>query len=77
MLAIEGRRNPEGVEADFEFDTQGSRDGNPGLEVANASRYLIRASLSRLLSIWSHDNPDELKVGTLNTAETKRCKLNR
>jgi hypothetical protein len=30
----------------MEFDTQGSRGGNPGLEVATASRYLIRASIS-------------------------------
>ena len=31
-------RNPDGVEADLEFDTQGSRGGNPGLEVVTASR---------------------------------------
>jgi hypothetical protein len=29
----------------MEFDTQGSRDGNPGLEVATASRYVITGSL--------------------------------
>ena len=28
----------------LEFDTQGSRGGNPGLEVTTASRYLIKGS---------------------------------
>jgi hypothetical protein len=39
-------RNPIGVEADLEFVTQGSRGGNPGLEVGTAARYLIRGSFS-------------------------------
>ncbi len=38
-----GRRghNPIGVEAAWDSIPQGSRDGNPGLEVETASRYLV------------------------------------
>jgi len=36
----------------LKLDTQGSRGGNPGLEVVTASRYLIRASFS--LSLLSN-----------------------
>src|SRR5882724_2362416 len=39
VKAYERGRNPIGVEAELEFDTQGSRDGNPGLKVVTASRY--------------------------------------
>src|SRR5438132_4468687 len=41
--------NPIGVEADWNSVPQGSRGGNPGLEVATASRYLIRGSFSAKL----------------------------
>ncbi len=34
------RHNPIGVAAYLEFETQGSRGGNPGLEVITASRYV-------------------------------------
>ena len=38
------RRNPIEVEADWNSMPLGSRDGNPGLEVATASRYLIEGT---------------------------------
>jgi hypothetical protein len=43
------RRNPIGFEADLELDIQVSRGGKPGLyslEVATASRYLIKSRVS-------------------------------
>ncbi len=37
-LDVERGRNPIGVEADRQLATQGSRGGNPGLEVETALR---------------------------------------
>src|SRR6267142_3501885 len=38
----------------MEFDTQGSRGGNPGLEVATASRYLYERSLMLVQGFLRH-----------------------
>jgi hypothetical protein len=51
VKGCEGGHNPIGVEPDWNSIPQGSRGGNPGLEVVTASRYLIRTFLQFVVAL--------------------------
>jgi len=49
-------RNPIRGWGGLEFVTQGSRGGNPGLEVGTAARYLFRGSLKSVIGFRMRDH---------------------